>query len=1193
MSDLLKAMEQRARIDEANAEVVVPDEVGGEVEKRAVFLKDTEPTTPGFPWERPMDESQSRRMLNLPDPKGANATFRINQMFRWLGVQSGAVNSVKTALKDKFEIKDDRGLFEKFQLDWKSVNDQWALNNVWQHKFLTPTRKWTPELDEAFNAEVEERNAAILKRARERNIIGEFGYQAMSQAPIYLEASKKAIPASATMALLMGTAGLAAGGVGFVPGLVAGAKLGFQIGMTEEMMEIMGAQMYSRMSTDPAYENMTDEWRKATSAAYGVSAGLVEMMQFRALAKPVAKGFNMRVSKVLGKTVDNAVSRTGFLKNLAMIGGTETGEELGQKVLDIAIRDASAYLWNEFHDEMKVSQQRFGEMAREFGEEMKWAAPLSFALGGVFAGVSTFIAPKETATRPDGTVKNGPGRNTVMDAEIKTNLRDDVNDYYERLERGDMSLDTDLGTMEADELNDIMLEALHEPFSVEELEVLAEYNEVRASKKITPDKRIGSELYNEMEKLEILGEQALLAENKQELKSTLAVARSTVKKMADHLFGTQERDMKKLESVRRLIGEKFLHTVRMLDVLDGGKGFQGFFVNTFWHEYNALDNQEVDLKEVMTNQTTEMYKGLEIDGKPLTHERMSFDTRKIRVGDKLETWSNSQLGDLWASQFDEDKQKAVFQADFKGNIDNYNQALEQVPKDIGKLAERFIDWYESWFDQLDKVNRRVFGTALEKIAKYTPIWGRDYLANDFVADYLNETNNRAATRQSADAPPFVELREHAIDPKTQRKMGIRLDLVGTQARMMQNMAHFITKADYLARVETVYDNIKADLKDKVGDSRVQWLGKHINILKHPESAYGLDAAEHWIRPIRQHTTLGILAGNLPLVLKQGPSILMFTVEGHLNVVANSMKMFLPGGFREMADFGMSNSKVLRSMGLDPVFHEVAMGANNRFRNTMKNVGMVGTYLIRQVDRTVKIIGWNSVYDRYMAQTNEHDFSVEQADRVTSITQPTSRHQDLAHIYTEGELGRTLMTFSKQLLNYAGTVFYDVPMYMKEKTTRGRAVGYATAVATAMTSVWMITNRRVPSTKEDMIDISISWLSMLPIIGKLTSAIGRPYSGGEVPALAIAQDVANAIGTKGWDKNAEQKILTMLSLSTVAGFPFNFAKRSYKAGKDIYHGEYADAFAKMMGDKDWKSIVDGFIGDKRPDESVVPIGGILK
>ena len=84
------------------------------------------------PWEAPLTENQIDTLQKQPEPDESTATIRSNQFLRNFGVLSQTVNTVREALKDKLEIKDDRSFIEKGKLDWQDAKDQSAELNLWK-----------------------------------------------------------------------------------------------------------------------------------------------------------------------------------------------------------------------------------------------------------------------------------------------------------------------------------------------------------------------------------------------------------------------------------------------------------------------------------------------------------------------------------------------------------------------------------------------------------------------------------------------------------------------------------------------------------------------------------------------------------------------------------------------------------------------------------------------------------------------------------------------------------------------------------------------------------------------------------------------------------------------------------------------------------------------------------------------------
>ena len=209
----------------------------------------------------------------------------------------------------------------------------------------------------------------------------------MQQIPIYLGGAKKGWKLGATLGLMVGGV-VSAGGATAPAGIYASLKagmIGLQMGITEEMMEVMAASMYKQLSLSPEYSKLPEDWKKAASFSYGISAGLVEMFQMRAIGKPFNARIKARYAKVIGDSVDNAVKPTGVVPSYLKTAGEELGEEVIQSGLEIGIRDMVGRIWNTFggDPDVKITRETWNTIANKFMQDAMIMAPTTLLMTAI------------------------------------------------------------------------------------------------------------------------------------------------------------------------------------------------------------------------------------------------------------------------------------------------------------------------------------------------------------------------------------------------------------------------------------------------------------------------------------------------------------------------------------------------------------------------------------------------------------------------------------------------------------------------------------------------------------------------------------------------------------------------------------------------------------------------------------------
>lgn len=461
---------------------------------------------------------------------------------------------------------------------------------------------------------------------------------------------------------------------------------------------------------------------------------------------------------------------------------------------------------------------------------------------------------------------------------------------------------------------------------------------------------------------------------------------------------------------------------RLFDLLDGYKNFKGFWSKLFYGETNK---REDEAKYHMQNRRSYVMKVLRDSN--LTTKSLA-DMRTVGTGDDEVTLTRSEAIGVYAHSLVPHQKKGII--DLNGLSERQIDLIVSSLSDGEKaVAHAIIKDFADNFDRIDQAFIRYANVGMDYVPNYTPIYWlfRTGASGSFIdAEKENQLQMVQAAnhlkRQYA-RNGFTKTRVEEY-PENMRG-AIDLNLFSVWNRALQVHEHFAAYADHIRHLRRVLDWRGADnisnlehLTNEYGTPMREILESYVNRIADP-TFYKADVATNtlnrWIKGLRQNVAVAYLSYNLLTMAKQLPSLAFYAGEaGPHQLLASLGRALIPGEFRKMRKLTETLDPQINERGLDRSIEELRLEweGKDTIRGRIARFGMKG---ITAMDRIAVTIGWNAVYESYMAKGASQEEAMQKAQFVTLQTQPASHPKDIPHLYaTNNEILNLFLQFTNQM-----------------------------------------------------------------------------------------------------------------------------------------------------------------------------------
>jgi hypothetical protein len=460
-----------------------------------------------------------------------------------------------------------------------------------------------------------------------------------------------------------------------------------------------------------------------------------------------------------------------------------------------------------------------------------------------------------------------------------------------------------------------------------------------------------------------------------------------------------------------------------------------------------------------------------------------------------------------------------------------------------ELADFIIEDYDSNFDRLLGAHIEFTNTGLKKEAFYTPIVRMLIGGQASHQDIVDQLLSREGLRRSQAEKGFTIEREN-IAPENQGPIDIRLVSVWrSQSAKQEHYIHFAALIKDLNGYLSS-QKLKKSINGVLGPSGHRILENYVKRVANPNVYKGFGDLEMLSRRLRGNMAMAYLSYNLLTVLKQAPSLALYMKDAGANALISSMGEFVSDP-RALLDKVASLDPQTRTNVIAREFKELEQAGGKPWDKFISKYGQAGLEGIKFVDKVIRSIGWNAVYEKELANGMSEAEAIREAQNSTLRTQPTASAKDIAELYTKNEVFNWFLVFTQQLNQIYNVATYDTYASWKNEDFQ-RVAGDILAISMNAMLIWMITNKKLPEDEDDLLEMATDQvINMTPLFGKDIMAGKKGWGGTELAPFVAAKEIASSIASGDTERIALE---TLEQIAVAKGIPVVATKRAIATAK---------------------------------------------
>jgi len=571
---------------------------------------------------------------------------------------------------------------------------------------------------------------------------------------------------------------------------------------------------------------------------------------------------------------------------------------------------------------------------------------------------------------------------------------------------------------------------------------------------------------------------------------------------------------------------------RFFDMLDGAKGaFKGLAHSIFIDKTRDARAKFNEMKDARLSGGERLVKDLGMRVKDFNKKiTISVDGKPTKL-------TMEQMMGVYAGSKNRLNRAAILHGNFKGDEAAMQKVIDMVENDgrLKTVADYIIyDFANNTGRVFDSVGRNE-GKVLDLEEYYIPMRRSDIQQKTSVDDMHHDVVGRSDIIKQLPDSKFKISRQEVPDSL---QKGVDINLMSLWEREVGLQEHYISQMGNVKQMRGVLESGKfADnLKKSYGENAPKYVSDFIDVVANPMSIYQHDGLSKVSRRLRKNIATAYLAGNVKTMIKQFPSLALYSGEASPARLANSLAE-VTGAFdvvdgksrNTILDFVSEKDPLIKHSHIQRELDELRLSDKNKYDQFMDKVGEEGFQGILAIDRLARSAGWYAVYKKAIEGGKSEDEAVRLARNATARTQPTAAAEELPPIYRKNESLNWMLMFSNQLNQIYNMATKDVPNRILRGGKDEKIAGIAEAGGLAMSAltIWAINNGRLPESPEDVKDaMSENAMASIPLVG---SHLVNGYHGYD-SALPINEFVNE---TGGMIAKTEEGDMTMEELANYA------------------------------------------------------------
>lgn len=354
------------------------------------------------------------------------------------------------------------------------------------------------------------------------------------------------------------------------------------------------------------------------------------------------------------------------------------------------------------------------------------------------------------------------------------------------------------------------------------------------------------------------------------------------------------------------------------------------------------------------------------------------------------------------------------------------------------------------------------------------------------------------------------------------------------------------KTDYSGTVPII--GMKEAIIDIYGTEASEFLLDYVNILGNPDFYKSYKLLDKSFRALRANLGIAYLWNNISSIAKQPTALAYYLQDAGINNILSSMAEFVAAPQETMEKVWAMDPQVKEQQ--INMFLEMLKKSETQSERQLKlkKFAESGFKLMEWTDMMTRVIGWNAVYKKELADGKSKEDAIYRAQLVTLNTQNAVHPKELPRYMKSGN---EFMNLALQFTNQANKIFGVMAHDLYGDIKKGRVHhGFATLMGLLLAALFMswIEKGKVPTTGEEFVkDIVVEKsLGNIPFIGAGFIAASTKFQGGATPLDTIAGEIYRA-GKGAFEGEYEDVILGVYTGYSMAsgGLPVTAVKRTLK------------------------------------------------
>ncbi len=586
-----------------------------------------------------------------------------------------------------------------------------------------------------------------------------------------------------------------------------------------------------------------------------------------------------------------------------------------------------------------------------------------------------------------------------------------------------------------------------------------------------------------------------------------------------------------------------LRPMRIFDYLDGGKNFAGRIYNFFYgitnENYNAeltnTDNRQKAFKQRMSE--------LGIGLKDLVQKRV-IDNITFTVDEMLTVYAGWQNDSFRHALMYGGIEISNSKTPVEITEELHKKIVDALTQNEINLGDTVIQEYEdNSYGRLRNAVIAAENRDMGRENRYIPKRSAKVEYTSTEQELLDELSYRHFINSQIGPAKGMTIPRKNIPPEYQKP--VKSGLVSQWFQEVRKQEHYINNALHIKDMQAILrkEEFRNAIRDKFGESMLDSVEHYVKRIANPDYYKTFNDMENASKIARRHVAIGYIAFNFSSIANQVPAIMSYWANSSAaDIIKSSIDaMVHPLQSYERAKdihYQVSHQNIEREM------EELENANKSAYNKIISRIGRSGMFGLFSMDRAIRVIGINAVYDynirNGMSETEARDAAV----KTTLLTQEASSPKDLAKLYSSNEYLNWATMFTNQLNQLYNISTYDIPQAWKNKNYR-EAARSAISLAVMAMCIWMIQTGELPDEPEDALRaFSEQFLGSIPIFGNtIVSSMNGWQPRGAVPFQMVHQTTQAAKNIfDGEYEKALEKLVEPVAIG--AGFPYQAAKETW-------------------------------------------------